>query len=81
MGSPSGSHAGLAPARHVIRPATRWRTLPGMGEKVIGFVVIVVAVIIGFSILGFILKALWWMAVIAGGIVLAALVLNKMGKA
>ncbi|HEX9977126.1 MAG TPA: hypothetical protein VGB41_00725 [Acidimicrobiia bacterium] len=52
-----------------------------MGEKVIGFVVIVVAVIIGFSILGFILKALWWMAVIAGGIVLAALVLNKMGKA
>ena len=51
-----------------------------MGDKILGFVVIVAAVIIGFSILGFILRALWWMAVIAGGIVLAALVLNKMGK-
>jgi len=51
-----------------------------MGEKVIGFVVIVVAVIIGFSILGFILRALWWMAVIAGGVVLAALLLGKTGK-
>jgi hypothetical protein len=51
-----------------------------MGEKVLGFVVLVAAIIIGFSILGFILKALWWMAVIAGGIVLAALVLNKLGK-
>ena len=51
-----------------------------MGEKVLGFVVIVAAVIIGFSILGLILRALWWMAVIAGGIVLAALVLNRVGK-
>lgn len=51
-----------------------------MGDKFVGFVVFVLAVIIGFSILGFILKALWWVAVIAGGIVLAFLVLNKMGK-
>jgi hypothetical protein len=51
-----------------------------MGEKIIGFVVLVAAIIIGFSILGFILKALWWMAVVAGGIVIAALVLNKLGK-
>lgn len=51
-----------------------------MGERVIGFVVIVAAVIIGFSILGFIFRALWWMAVIAGGIVLAALILGKVGK-
>ncbi|HLA67427.1 MAG TPA: hypothetical protein VJP05_08105 [Acidimicrobiia bacterium] len=51
-----------------------------MGDKIIGFVVIVVAVIIGFSILGFILRALWWMAVIAGGIVLGFVVLNKMGR-
>ena len=54
--------------------------MASMGDKVIGFVLIVAAVIIGFSILGFILKALWWTAVIAGGIVLATLVLNKMGK-
>jgi hypothetical protein len=51
-----------------------------MGEKVIGFAVLVVAIIVGFSILGFILRALWWMAVIAGGIVLAALVFNRTGK-
>jgi hypothetical protein len=51
-----------------------------MGEKAVQVILIVVAVVVGFSILGWLLKALWWVAVIAGGIVLAALVLGKMEK-
>jgi len=51
-----------------------------MGEHVGRVLVIAIVVVVGFSVLGWLLKALWWMAVIAGGIVLAALVLGKMSK-
>ena len=37
-------------------------------------------VAIAFSVIGFLLKALWWMAAIAGGIVLAAVVMGKISK-
>ena len=55
-------------------------TMTPMGEKAIQVILIVLAVVIGFSILGWLLKALWWVAVIAGGAVLAALILGTMER-
>lgn len=51
-----------------------------MGERFVQVALIVVAVIVGFTVLGWLLKALWWMAVIAGGIVLASLVLGALKR-
>jgi len=51
-----------------------------MSEKVIQIVLIVLAVLVGVTMLGWLLKALWWVAVIAGGIVVGGLVLGKMSK-
>jgi hypothetical protein len=51
-----------------------------MGEKAVQIVLIVLAVVVAFSVLGWLLRALWWMAVIAGGIVLGGLILGKMSK-
>jgi hypothetical protein len=48
-----------------------------MGERAAQIALIVLAVVIAFSVIGFLLRALWWMAVIAGGIVLAVLILGK----
>ena len=52
----------------------------GMGERFVQVMLLIVVVIVGVTILGWILKTLWWMAVIAGGIVLAGLVLGALKK-
>jgi hypothetical protein len=51
-----------------------------MGEKVVQIILIVLAVMVGVTLLGWLLKALWWVAVIAGGIVVGGLVLGRMQK-
>lgn len=51
-----------------------------MGDKVVQIIVIVLAILVGVTILGWLLKALWWVAVIAGGIVVGGLILGKMSK-
>lgn len=51
-----------------------------MSEKVIQIILIVLAVLVGVTMLGWLLKAMWWVAVIAGGIVVGGLILGKMEK-
>lgn len=51
-----------------------------MGERVIQIVVVVLAVMVAFTIIGWVLKALWWTAVVAAGVVLGGLILSKIGK-
>jgi hypothetical protein len=51
-----------------------------MGERVLQILLIVLAVVVAFTVLGWLLKALWWMALIAGGIVLGGLILQKISK-
>jgi hypothetical protein len=54
--------------------------MKSMSEKVIQIILIVLAVLVGVTMLGWLLKALWWVAVIAGGIVVGGLILGKMPK-
>ncbi len=51
-----------------------------MGERVMQFIIIVLAVLVAFTILGWLLKALWWVALVAAGIVVGGLVLGKISK-
>ena len=51
-----------------------------MREHAFRIILIFAAVIIGFSILGFLLKALWWIALIAGGMLLASMVMRSISK-
>lgn len=51
-----------------------------MGDNIARVIVIVVVVVIAFSVIGFLLKALWWLAVIAGAIVLFTIAKGKISK-
>ncbi len=51
-----------------------------MGEKVLQIGLIILGVVLAFTVIGWLLKTLWWMAVIAGGIVLGGLILSKTSK-
>jgi len=51
-----------------------------MGERAIQILLIVLAVVVAFTVLGWLLKALWWIALIAGGVVLGGLILGKISK-
>jgi hypothetical protein len=44
------------------------------------FVLLVLIIIVAFGVLGFILKTLWWIAVIAGGIVLGGAILRALDR-
>jgi len=51
-----------------------------MGERVWQLIIIILAVVVAFTILGWLLKALWWVAVVAAGIVLGGLILGRISK-
>jgi hypothetical protein len=51
-----------------------------MGERAIQILLIVLAVVVAFTVLGWLLKALWWIALIAGGVVLGGVILGKISK-
>ncbi|MBI5156583.1 MAG: hypothetical protein HZA58_01070 [Acidimicrobiia bacterium] len=51
-----------------------------MGERVVQIILIVLAVVVAFTVLGWLLRALWWIALIAGGVVLGGLILGKISK-
>lgn len=51
-----------------------------MGQSVGQLVIIVLAVAVAFTILGWLLKALWWVAVVAAGIVVGGLVLGRISR-
>lgn len=51
-----------------------------MGERVVQIILIVLAVVVAFTVLGWLLRALWWIALIAGGVVLGGLILGKLSK-
>lgn len=51
-----------------------------MGERVVQIALIILAVVIAFTVIGWLLRALWWIALIGAGIVVAGLILRKIPK-
>lgn len=51
-----------------------------MGEKVVQVILIVLAVMVGVTLVGWLLKALWWVAVIAAGIVVGGILLGRVQR-
>ncbi len=51
-----------------------------MGERATQVILIVLAILVGFTILGWLLKALWWVTVVAAGIVIGGVLLGRIAK-